>query len=141
MNFDIILNMAVFGKDTGSNLEKIAVELINRVNENIRRLRMLENRVKALDNRINSMEQNTLVQSRNFQKALSERDTKITNLEEGLRKNELTTKEILKQLKFVATKTNIEELKNLIEIYNPLKSKFTTIEQVENMINEKLSQR
>jgi RPA family protein len=133
--------MAVFGKDAGSNLEKIAVELINRVNENIRRLRVLENRVKALDNRINSMEQNTLVQSRNLQKSLSERDIKITNLEEGLRKTEMTMREILKQLKFVATKTNVEELKHLVDIYNPLKSKFATIEEVETMINEKLSER
>jgi ABC-type phosphate transport system auxiliary subunit len=133
--------MAVFGKDTGTNLEKIASELINRVNENIRRLRVLENRVKALDNRINSMEQNTLVQSRNLQKSLSERDIKITNLEEGLRKTEMTMKEILKQLKFVATKSDVEELKHFVDIYNPLKSKFVTIEEVENMINEKLAER
>jgi len=133
--------MAVFGKDTGANLEKIAAELINRVNENIRRLRVLENRVKALDNRINSMEQNSLAQSRNLQKSLNERDTKITSLEESLRKTEMTVKEIVKQLKFLATKSSIEELKHLVDIYNPLKSKFVTKEEMENMINEKLAER
>ena len=130
--------MAVFGREPGENLEKIAAELINRVNENIRRLRVLENRMKALDNRINAMEQNSLTQSRNFQKSLSERDAKISSLEDRLLKMETTVKEILKQLKFVATKSKIEELKHLIEIYNPLKSKFVTREEVENLISEKM---
>ncbi|NIO19471.1 MAG: hypothetical protein GTN76_01660 [Candidatus Aenigmarchaeota archaeon] len=133
--------MAVFGKDAGANLEKIASELINRVNENIRRLRVLENRVKALDNRINSMEQNSLVQNKNLQKSLTDRDSKIGLLEERLRKTEMTIKEIVKQLRFVATKTNVEELKHLVDIYNPLKSKFATKEEIENMINEKLAER
>lgn len=133
--------MAVFGKEPEKNLEKIAAELINRVNENIRRLRVLENRVKSLDNRINSVEQNSLVQSKNFQKALSERDLKITSLEENSRKTEMTVKEILKQLKFVATKTHVEELKHLVDIYNPLKSKFVTKEELENIMKEKLAER
>jgi len=130
--------MAVFGKDTGANLEKIAAELINRVNENIRRLRVLENRVKSLDNRINSMEQNSLVQSKNLQKSLSERDSKMGFLEESLRKTEMMIKEIVKQLKFVSTKSDVEELKHLVDIYNPLKSRFITKEEAENLINEKL---
>jgi RPA family protein len=133
--------MAVFGKDTGANLEKIAAELINRVNENIRRLRVLENRMKALDNRINSMEQNSLVQSRNLQKSLSDRDAKISLLDERLRRTEMALKEILKQLKFVATKSNVEELKHFVDIYNPLKSKFVTREEMESFMEEKLTER
>ncbi len=132
--------MAVFGKDAGQNLEKIAAELINRVNENIRRLRVLENRVKTLDNRINSMEQGTLAQNRKLQQSLAERDAKITSLEERMLKAETTIKEIVKQLKFVATKTNVEELKNLVEIFNPLKSKFVTKEELENIINERIGE-
>jgi len=130
--------MAVFGKDTGANLEKIAAELINRVNENIRRLRVLENRVKSLDNRINSMEQNSLAHSKNDQKSLSERDSRMAFIEERLRKSEMLTKEIIKQMKFVSTKSDVEELKHLVDIYNPLKSKFITKEEAENLISEKL---
>ncbi len=84
------------------------------------------------------MEQNTLVQSKNFQKSLSERDVKIASLEEKLRKTEMAIKEIVKQLKFVATKSDVEELKHFVDIYNPLKSKFITKEEVENILSEKL---
>ena len=57
---------------------------------------------------------------------------KMTEVDERLMGLETTTKEILKQLRMVATKSKVEELKELIEIYNPLKSSFVTKEELEN---------
>jgi archaellum component FlaC len=131
--------MAVFSKSPQEKQERIMVDLINRVNENVQRLRIIEQKLQAIDNRINSVEQNMVIYNKNVQKMLSERDSKITALEERLEKVETTYNEILKQLKLVATKANVEELKELISIYDPLKSKFVTREEMERFVEEKLS--
>ena len=51
----------------------------------------------------------------------------------------ITEKEILKQLKLVATKTNVDEIKQLISIYDPIKSKFVTKEEMEKFVGDKIS--
>ncbi len=128
--------MAVFGKSPDEKRERIMVDLINRVNENVRRLRVIEQRIQAIDTRINSVEQNVVSYNKNVQKSFSDRDSKISNLEDRISKIETTSKEILKQLKLVATKTNVEEVKQLISIYDPLKSKFVTREEMERFVEE-----
>jgi len=124
--------MAVFGKSDDDKGTKVMTNIINRVNENIRRLRIMEQKMEAIDARIDSAEQNIMGQTKNFQKSLEERDMKMTEVDERLMGLETTTKEILKQLRMVATKSKVEELKELIEIYNPLKSSFVTKEELEN---------
>ncbi|MEE9323135.1 MAG: hypothetical protein V3U72_01185 [Candidatus Aenigmarchaeota archaeon] len=131
--------MAVFGKSPDEKRERIMGDLINRVNENVRRLRVIEQRIQAIDTRINSVEQNFLSYNKNIQKSFSERDSKISNLEDRVSKIETVSKEILKQLKLVATKSNVEEIKQLISIYDPLKSKFVTNEEMERFVGERLS--
>ena len=131
--------MAVFGKSPDEKRQRIMTDMINRVNENVRRLRVIEQKIQAIDMRINSIEQNMMSHNKNIQKSLSERDLRISNLEDRISKIETTSKEILKQLKLVATKSNVEEVKQLVSIYDPLKSSFVTKEEMERFVGEKLS--
>jgi archaellum component FlaC len=131
--------MAVFGKAPADKQERIMVDLINRVNENVQRLRVIEQRTQTIDSRINSIEQNLVSYNKNVQKSLLERDMKISSLEERVEKIEITYKEIINQLKQVATKTNVDELKQLVSIYDPLKSSFVTKEEMETFVDERLS--
>lgn len=130
--------MAVFSKSPDERGERIIADLINRVNENVQRLRVIEQRIQAIDTRINSVEQNLLSLNKNVQKSLTERDSKIAALEEAVEKIETAYREILKQLKTVATKSNVDELKEFISIYDPLKSSFVTREEMERFVEEKL---
>ena len=132
--------MAVFGKDMDEKQRNVLVDIINRVNENVRRLRVIEQKLQATESRINSLEQNMVSYNKNMQKAFSERDGKITVLDNRLAKMETTSKEILKQLKLVATKANFEEVKQLISLYDPLKSSFVTKEEMERFVDEKTSE-
>ena len=131
--------MAVFGKSSEEEQKRITTDLIGRVNENVRRLRVIEQKIQAINMRINSVEQNTVTYNKNLQKALAERDARITVIEDRLVTVETTSKEILKQLKLVATKSNVDEVKQLLSIYDPIKSKFVTKEEMENFISEKMS--
>jgi len=131
--------MAVFGKSPDEKQERIMVDIINRVNENVQRLRVIEQKIQAIDTMINSMEQNVVAYNKSVQKSLVDRDSKISSLEERVEKIETTYKEILKQLKLVATKSNVDELKEFVSIYDPLKSSFVTKEEMERFVEERLS--
>lgn len=133
--------MAVFGKETGDNTQKAVYDLINRVNENIRRMRVIEQQIKAMNIRLNSIEQNIMGHTRATQKSLKERDTKISKLEDRALRLETMTKEIVKQMKGVATKANVEEVKTMLNIYNPIESSFMTRDEVEQLVNQKLSKK
>lgn len=130
--------MAVFGKSPDEKQERIMVDIINRVNENVQRLRVIEQKIQAIDTMINSVEQNVVAYNKSAQKALFERDTKISSLDERVEKIETTYNEILKQLKLVATKANVDELKEFVSIYDPLKSSFVTREEMERFVEERL---
>lgn len=131
--------MAVFGKSPDEKLERILSDMINRVNENVQRLRVMEQKIQAIDIRINSTEQNRLSSNKNALKDISEKDIKTAELEERLAKMETAYNEILKQLKMAATKSNVDELKELVSIYNPMKSSFVTKEEMERFFEEKQS--
>ena len=131
--------MAVFGKSEDEKQERIIADMINRVNENVRRLRVIEQKMQAINTRINSVEQNMISYNKNVQKSFSDRDAKISNLEDRVLKIENISKEILKQLKLVATKSNVDEVKQLLSIYDPLKSNFVTKDEMEKFISEKMS--
>ncbi len=131
--------MAVFGKTPDEKQERILADVINRMNENVQRLRVIEQKMQATDTRMNSIEQNFVSYNKNIQRSAAERDAKIGQLEERVGRIETTYKEILNQLKLVATKTNVDEIRQLISIYDPMKSSFVTKEEMESFIDEKLS--
>jgi len=130
--------MAVFGKAGDEKGERIIADLINRVNDNVQRLRVIEQRMQAIDSRINSAEQNFISLSKNVQKSMAERDAKLASLESSLDRIETAYKEILRQLKTAATKTSVDEIKQLVSIYDPLKSSFVTREEMERFVGESL---
>ena len=131
--------MAVFGKSPDEKQERIMVDLINRVNENVQRLRVIEQKMQAADLRINSAEQNVVSYTKNMQKELSDKNTTISQIDDRIEKIETAYMEILKQLKLVATRANLDELRQLVSIYDPLKSSFVTKEEMERFVEEKLS--
>jgi hypothetical protein len=131
--------MAVFGKSPDEKQERIMVDLINRVNENVQRLRVIEQKMQAADLRINSAEQNVVSYTKNMQKEISDKNTTISQIDDRIEKIETAYMEILKQLKLVATRANLDELRQLVSIYDPLKSSFVTKEEMERFVEEKLS--
>jgi vacuolar-type H+-ATPase subunit I/STV1 len=126
--------MAVFGKEPPDKGQRVIVEIIRRVNDNIRRLRILEQKIKAIESHVNSTDENVLTLQKSFQKAINERDMRITGIEDKLQKLDTLTKEILKQMKMVATKSGLEEIRNTMNILNPVNSNFVTRNEVREML-------
>jgi hypothetical protein len=123
------------------SVHSIINEVVDRVNDNTKRLRILEQRSQIFASRMNSVEKEMLRLNKNIQKLVSGLEIRIKKQDERVFQTENTVKEIIKQMKKLATSTKISELEELLEIYNPLKSQFATREEVERMINEKIINR
>lgn len=120
-----------------SAARKILNELVDRTNSNTKRLRILEQRDRSLSSRATSIERELQNMNRHMNKIILDVDTKIKKHEDRLRKTDFVLKEVVKQMKKLATVSKISELEQLIEIYNPLKSQFMTKEEVERLMQEK----
>ncbi len=132
--------MVVFDEKRESKpLAKIINEMVDRINDNTQRLRILEQEREILDSRIGSLEKNMLSLTKQVQKSIADNEGEIKKLETKVSQMENTIKEIIKYMRNLATKAKISELEELVEIYNPLKSNFVTREEVEKIIEEKIT--
>ena len=120
-----------------TSLHAIINELVDRTNSDIQRLRVLEQRNDILTSRSNAIEKEILNINRNIQRIMLSMETKNRRIEERIKKNDAMLREVIKQMKKLATTSKITELEQLIEIYSPLKSQFVTKEEVQRMIGKK----
>ncbi len=132
--------MPVIQERKGKSLHSVINEIVERVNDNTKRIRVLEQKSDSFVSRINSVEKEILSVSKENRKALSEYEARIKGIEARLSKIEGTIKEIVKRMKRLATTAKISELESLIEIYNPVKSSFVTKEEVERIVEDKLKE-
>ena len=119
-----------------TSLHAIINELVDRTNSDVQRLRILEQRNDTLTSRSNVIEKEILNINRNIQRIMLNTETRNKKLEERIKKNDAMLREVVKQMKKLATTSKIIELEQLIEIYNPLKSQFVTKEEAQRMIGK-----
>ena len=122
---------------SGRTVHSVINEVVDRVNDNTRRLRTLEQRSQIIATRMNSVEKEMLRMNKNIHNLVSGLENRIKKQDDKVFQNETTIKEIIKQIKKLATGTKISELEELLEIYNTHKSQFVSREEVERIIDEK----
>ncbi len=129
--------MPVFSKKKPSNLRLIINQLVERVNDDAKRIRVLEQRNGTLDSRLNSVEQSLTGNYREFLGLVKTMEKGILELGDKISDSEARISEIVRQFKRVATKTDVKALESLLEIYNPIKSNFVTRDELRNMRRRK----
>ena len=130
----------VFEKET-TNVPSFSNEVVNIINANTRRIRSLEQRLDGLEMRIGAIEEKIINDMDALRKNFDEIGMDIKDISKNL--NELRN-EILKINKTIdktAKKAEVKELESLLDLYNPIRSKFTTREEVERLVDEKLGQK
>lgn len=129
--------MAVFGDDKKGTLHTIINELVDRTNNEAQRMRVIEQRIDNLDLRINSVEQNILNITNQMQKLTEDIDTRFKKRDERMAKTDTLINELVKHYKKLATRADVKEVKQLVDIYNPIKSDFVTRQEVERLMSER----
>jgi CII-binding regulator of phage lambda lysogenization HflD len=118
-------------------ISTILNEVIERVNDDTQRLRVLEQSSESLLSRMNTLEQAMLQNRKESQKGLNEMASRVSAIEDRLAKSENIMKEVIIHMKKLVTESRLKELENLVDIYNPVKSNFVTREELEKILGEK----
>ena len=130
----------VFEKpNTESNA--ISSELVRRLNENSRRLRILEQKIDKLESSMDLLEENTLNQMNDMKIGLERISTKITALGDKLTTIETDLARINKELGRTASKAEVKQLETFIDLVNPITSKFVTKDQMDRAFEDKMGRR
>jgi len=115
--------MPVFGENQRKKrAAPIINEIVGRVNDNTKRLRLLEERERLLTSRISSMDESIIDKIKSLDNSIRELDLKITAMDEKTTTLQNTLKEVVKQLRFLARKSEVKKLEETLKIFDPLKS-------------------
>ena len=116
--------------------DEIRNEIIKRQNDNIRRIRMLEELIRNIDSRINSIEQRYLEERKKTYTKLKENDEKIKELKIQYQTLEFQQDLFKKSVKKYATQNDLSQMKNYIELINPILSKYVTKKEIQYYIEK-----
>lgn len=125
---------------TPKDLQTVIDEIVRRLNEHGRRLRVLEERNRAIETKIGSAEdiilrnaESARLKTEEVANTLKEMDARVMKVENDLSK-------IARDMGKTVKKAEVLELENLLSLYNPLRSAFMTRDEVERLMKEKKEQ-
>lgn len=121
----------------GEDESKLTAELVKRVNEDVRRIRIIEQRVDRVENSLESIQENTLTQLNDLKLALEKINNKIVSVSEKLVNIEGEILRLSKELSKTATKRELKQMETFIDLINPITAKFATKDEVERMIDNR----
>ena len=121
-----------------TSLHSIINELVERSNSDTQRIRALEQKEDNMASRLEVIEKDMISMNESVLKLGEQTVANFKKRDAVNIQLQGTIKEIIKQLKRLASAEKINELEAMIDIYNPLKSNFMTKEEVESLISDKL---
>jgi predicted nucleic acid-binding Zn-ribbon protein len=133
--------MAFSKQQPKRTLKTIIRELVDRTNSDTARIRVLEQEMGSIKSRNDSLEQIISNQKKQSDKIIAGLSARLEKSNKRSLQIESTIKEMIKEIKKLATTSKIKELETLVDIYNPLKSQFITKEEAERMIERRLDAR
>lgn len=130
----------VFEKEN-TNIQAFSNEVVKIMSTNTRRIRALEQRLDAMEMRIGGIQDKVINEIELIKKEFEEISVDIKSIVKnvGELRNEIL--KVNKTMDKTARKSEVKELESLLDLYSPIKSKFTTRDEVERLIDEKLSKK
>lgn len=115
--------MPVFG-DTQKKKSPAPIinEIVGRVNDNTKRLRILEDRERLTTSRISSVDESLLEKISALQSSIEGLGAKVTEQDGKVTTVQNTLKEVVKQLQFLARKSEMKRLEEKLKLFDPLKT-------------------
>jgi chromosome segregation ATPase len=124
-----------------ADIRVLASELVKRMNEDGRRIRMLEQRVDKLENNLNDVQGSVMAQSEDLKVGLSKIVDKLTMVSDRISKMEADLARIEKEARKAATKAEVKQLESFIDLVNPITSKFVTRDELDRAFAERPEKR
>lgn len=116
-------------------------EIINRINEDRRRIRLAEQNVDRVESSMSSLEHAALTQTGDLRVALERINNKLTDMTNRLNLLESEISRFNKLIGKSATKIELKQLESFIDLVNPVTSKFVTKDQLERAFDDRVKRK
>jgi len=124
--------------EKGEDVRVVTSEILRRVNEDNRRIRLLEQRMDRMDDSVGGLEDNVLSELDELKIGIERLSDKILKIGEKLKGIEDEIEKMRKDLGKTATKSEVKQLETFVNIVNPITSKFVTKEELERIMEERI---
>jgi len=115
-------------------------ELLNRINDNTRRIRTIETRSSRSENRISAVEERIIDEVEELRKGFDQIVLDLKELSNTLNLMHSEMGKVNKKVGKAATKAEIKEVSSLMDIWNPVRSVFVTRDEAERMVEVKIEE-
>ncbi len=126
-----------FGSKEGGSSNELLGELSKRLNDNMRRIRVIEETLRSINMRTNEIEERLINEikkinelSGNFDSNIKELNTKTSNII-------IEIEEIKKDMTKLVKRSELKEIETYLELIRPMTSKYITKKEVEVLFKEK----
>jgi len=131
----------VFEKNVSNDMQTLGTEMASRINTDTRRIRAIEQRLGGIELRIGALEEKIIDEIDHLRKSFEQISVDIKAVTDNLSEIRSEILKINKNLDKTAKKAEVKELETLLDIYNPIKSRFTTKDEVARMIEDRLAEK
>ena len=114
--------------------KKVTGELVKRMNDDTRRIRIMEQRIDRVESSVEGLQENALNQLTDLKLSLERINDKIVSVSEKLMTIEGEILRLNKELSKTATKRELKQMETFVDLINPITAKFATKDEVEKMI-------
>lgn len=121
-----------------SEMEGIVHELLDRVKENLRRVRDVEEENKSMSTSIQSVEERVIKLEEKQDEDMDEVWEEIDDLLTRVMKIENKISKLKDMLENTPQKDEFDEIKNFVDLLSPIESEFMTESEVKSLIKEEL---
>lgn len=123
------------------DVRAVTSELVKRINEDTRRIRILEQRMDRIENSLSGLEETVLTQMGDLKLSLERISNKIGTVADRLSSIENDILRVNKELGRAATKAEVKQLETFIDLVNPITSRFVTKDELERVLLERLGKK
>ena len=127
--------------EKAAEIKEITSEIVRRINEDTRRIKLLEQTSERIQTRMDQIEEAVLNQMNDLKIDLDKISIKINSVSDRLKAIENEIIRINKDLAKTATKAEVKQLETFIDLINPITSKFITKDQLERALEERLAKK
>lgn len=120
-----------------ADVRVLTSELVKRMNEDTRRIRVMEQRADRIEMSLSSLEEGIEDQMSEMKSNIEKLSVNIKTISDKLIVLESEISKIVKDLSKKATRSDVKELESYISLMNPITSTFVTKEEMEKTIEEK----
>lgn len=114
-----------------NKMQLILQELVRRTNDELMRIRNIEDRVSNIEERLGSLEDVSLQRTKKFNEKFAEMDATIKMIADDTARLKNIIEKMSRQFNNVALKRDVKELERMFDLLSPIREEYVTKEELE----------